>query len=795
MKKLLFVQILFVLCLSLYAYQWTYNFDQPIIKDGQVIMNSCVQNIRNFDPSIAIKPVRLLLPYQQTASSLHISYSNPVEIEGEYEIKPVAPVGRLSVESPHNRMMFSSVYQKDEFYPAKTRGNDFRMQYKNGHPILITNIFPVEYNPVTKKVRYYQNITLNIDTETQVQDLYRHDVRIDKSIRVLLDNPDLLSSYPQTDRDEDDYDYLVISPSSLLSSLGSLTSFNLSRALKTNVVTKESIINSTDGIDFPERIRNYIKQEYLNHGIHYVLLAGDDELLPHRGFRSQIMDYGTDYYDETDIPADMYFSCLDGTWRNDGSEYYGESGSEDLLYEVYTARLAVDSAIEMNNLSAKIINYSISPVNNSITKNLLVGEHLWGPPDFPTHTWGQAYMDEFLGECTANNYTTHGFTENWNTETLYDVDEEWDGDDLINLIDEHNPVWIDHLGHSNVTYNMKLTTNSVSTVNFTNDGVNDNYFIIYSQGCYSGSFDNRDPNGFYYNEDCIGEKFTTIAKAAVAYVGNSRYGLGSPYDTNGSGQVYHRYFHDALFANDIHSIEMMNAYSKEITAPLILETNISLEPYFGQCKWIAYCVNVLGDPALSIWTAPAQELDLVLADSINVESPFIFTTIPYAQIAFYNSSNTYVLSAQADSMGYFSLFDAFPSLSTYLSQNTQDTYYLSVKSDNYYPFKKTLHVNTTSNDILPTIAQISNLKNYPNPFNPSTSISFDLSKEAFVNLSIYNAKGQKVNTLINQYLPKDHHQIKWNGQDETQNSLGSGIYFYKLSVGEKQIIKKMLLLK
>ncbi len=795
MKKLLFAQLLFIICLSLNAYQWTYHFEQPDIIDGKVMMNSCVQNIRNFDPAIAIKPVRLLLPYQQSATSLQITYSNPVELDGEYEIKPVAPVGRISVEPTQIRMMYSSVYQKDEFYPAKTRSNDFRMQYKNGHPILITNVFPVEYNPVSKKIRYYQNITLNIETETQIQSLYRHDIRIEKAIKVLLDNPDLLDSYPQTQRNEDDYDYLVISPSILLNNLGSLTSFNLSRALKTKVTTKEEIVNSMMGIDTPEKIRNYIKQEYIDHGIQFVLLAGDNELLPHRGFRSQIMDYGIDNYDETDIPADMYFSCLDGTWKNEGSEYYGESGSEDLFYEVYTARFAVDSANEMDNLSVKTINYSLSPVNNSITNNLLVGEHLWGPPQFPTDTWGQAYMDEFLGECTANNYTTQGFTENWNTETLYDVDGEWQGSDLINIIEEHRPVWIDHLGHSNVTYNMKLGSNSVNNNNFTNDGVNENYFIIYSQGCYSGSFDNRDPNGFYYNEDCIGEKFTTIAKAAVAYIGNSRYGLGSPYDTNGSGQVFHRYFHDALFANQIHSVEMMNAYSKEINASLILETNIYLEPYFGQCKWIAYCVNVLGDPALSIWTAPAQELDLVLADSISLDNPYNFTTLPYAQIAFYNSASSYVLSAQADSMGYFSLFDAFPTLSNHLSQNAQDTYYLSVKSDNYYPYKKTLHVNTTANDLTPEVAQFVNVNNYPNPFNPSTTISFDLSKDAFVNLSIFNAKGQKISTLINQYLVKDHHQIKWNGQDEQQNSLGSGIYFYKLSVGEKQIIKKMLLLK
>lgn len=88
-------------------------------------------------------------------------------------------------------------------------------------------------------------------------------------------------------------------------------------------------------------------------------------------------------------------------------------------------------------------------------------------------------------------------------------------------------------------------------------------------------------------------------------------------------------------------------------------------------------------------------------------------------------------------------------------------------------------------------------QNYPNPFNPETTISFSLITEntEYTELTIYNIKGQKVKTLLNEHLTKGNHSIVWNGKDDNNNPVTSGIYFYKLSAGSKTTVKKMLLLK
>jgi hypothetical protein len=89
-----------------------------------------------------------------------------------------------------------------------------------------------------------------------------------------------------------------------------------------------------------------------------------------------------------------------------------------------------------------------------------------------------------------------------------------------------------------------------------------------------------------------------------------------------------------------------------------------------------------------------------------------------------------------------------------------------------------------------------NLSNYPNPFNPTTTISFSVSQTpSFVNLEIFNVKGQKVKTLVNEKLVTGIHQVVWNGDDESNKSVSSGIYFYKLKSGKYTSIKKMILLK
>lgn len=87
-------------------------------------------------------------------------------------------------------------------------------------------------------------------------------------------------------------------------------------------------------------------------------------------------------------------------------------------------------------------------------------------------------------------------------------------------------------------------------------------------------------------------------------------------------------------------------------------------------------------------------------------------------------------------------------------------------------------------------------KAYPNPFNPTTTIMFNLPNESNVNLEIYNVKGQKIKSLIhNQQIESGRNEVSWNGKDEEEKPVSSGVYFYKLETNSNLTVHKILLLK
>jgi hypothetical protein len=86
-------------------------------------------------------------------------------------------------------------------------------------------------------------------------------------------------------------------------------------------------------------------------------------------------------------------------------------------------------------------------------------------------------------------------------------------------------------------------------------------------------------------------------------------------------------------------------------------------------------------------------------------------------------------------------------------------------------------------------------QNYPNPFNPATSIAYSLDARAHVTIDIYNVLGRKVRTLINDTQPAGSYQVVWDGTDQTGRAVATGLYLYRLQIGERAATKKMILLK
>jgi photosystem II stability/assembly factor-like uncharacterized protein len=129
---------------------------------------------------------------------------------------------------------------------------------------------------------------------------------------------------------------------------------------------------------------------------------------------------------------------------------------------------------------------------------------------------------------------------------------------------------------------------------------------------------------------------------------------------------------------------------------------------------------------------------------------------------------------------------------SYLDQSTNGgKFYYRLKQidfDGQFHYSNSIEVTT-----LPTVYSLS--QNYPNPFNPSTTIKFQIPKQERVVLEIYNSLGEKVATLVDEIKDAGFYQSTWNGINNNNNLVSSGVYIYRIIAGDFVVSKKMMYLK
>jgi len=193
-------------------------------------------------------------------------------------------------------------------------------------------------------------------------------------------------------------------------------------------------------------------------------------------------------------------------------------------------------------------------------------------------------------------------------------------------------------------------------------------------------------------------------------------------------------------------------------------------------------INV-NDPPVLIGFSP-QELEFtVYQDSIVtffVEVEDIDSELNYAWFV-----NTYIQTEISDTFIYqFSVLGEFE----IRSEVSDEEYQIDTIWD------VTVEEQVGADNLIPSVTELKS--NFPNPFNPETTISFGLKSDSQVLLQIYNNKGQLIKTLVQKNISAGNHHIIWDGKDDKNNSVSSGIYLYKLNVnGKTEAVRKCLLLK
>lgn len=570
------------------SFSLTYSFSQPVF-ETQTIQNQSysvvtlpmVQNSANpGEPFLPVKSAYILLPPQVTVESIQIQVKNTELFTIDHLIEPMGSIQPISAPIDEDRLPIKDeqIYSSNDFFPSN-RYQQVGIYSSHGYQILVLELYPIWYQPSSNTLSFSNELMVIVETTSSDQDhqLYRSNDKDKQLISNKVDNPEFISLYNSeiSRAASSAYELLIITDETLESPFSELKEFHDTQGIQTMVRTLDDI-----GSDSAADIRAYIKQMYLSEGISYVLLGGDDDVIPAQHLYVSGLDEGTEFY-ETVLPSDLFYACLDGSFNDDGDDLWGErtdgeDGTDvDLMAEVYIGRATVSNVEEADLFVDKTIQFITQYDTIAEKRAVYVGEHLG---EYGIASYGGNYLDQFIDGSTDDGYETAGIpTEEYAPVELYDRDGRWSPQELMDYADL-GVVMINHLGHSNYYYNMKMRTSDVATFE------NDQLFFVYSQGCMAGGFDNK---------DCIAEHMTVKQPfGAVAGIWNARYGWFWAYRTDGDSQRFHREFWDAIFGEEVPTIGMANHDSKEDNLYLINRSCM---------RWVYYETNLFGDPTISFY--------------------------------------------------------------------------------------------------------------------------------------------------------------------------------------------------
>lgn len=604
MKYLLSVLLVFFLFVSTSmasSIEHIYRFVNPTIKsfgDYQTIVFSNTQQTGlPGQPQLPYHAVSLLLPPGEVIDFIEVIGLDEVEMTGSFNLFPTQYDAPISIKTQPQFLKNEAIYNTSTIYPSDALGN-FSTQFLNGFSFAVSVFTPLRYNPASGKLSYYSTVKVIVHTRPDHQaalalkNLSSTD-NVLMRVRAFAQNPAMINQYPLRDLLQT-YQLLIICPNAFVNGFSDLTDYYTSIGISSQIVSTESIYLSASGSDRQEKIRNFIRSEYQNNSIEYVILGGDTNLVPSRGL--YCLAHSSSDYEDYLIPADLYYSAMDGSFDLDADHIYGElTDAADLLPEIAVGRFPIDNAQDLQNMIHKSVTYQTTPIMADMNKPIMIGELLMDDP----LTYGQDYLRLLIDDHTDNGYSTFGIPSATNDiDSLYDewvnppgYNVDWSFSDLTDLINAGSS-FIHHVGHSSETYMMRMNDWDLDNTTFASlNGISHSYGLLYTHGCLCGAFD---------YDDCIAEQAVSMSNFLASGIFNSRYGWFNQGQTEGPSQHLHREFISAIYDPMINSRNLGNAFvmSKIETAPWVDAVG-EFEP--GAQRWVHYDNNILGDPVLRIW--------------------------------------------------------------------------------------------------------------------------------------------------------------------------------------------------
>ncbi|MFA6617748.1 MAG: C25 family cysteine peptidase [Candidatus Neomarinimicrobiota bacterium] len=772
--SLMLVLLFSILIAGEYSYE--FNFSRPdfVQKNGHFLleMEGCMQGGVGGEPLLPHHAFSILLPPGETLGSIELKTFNKRSYPLMLELLPKQPDRPLSMGKSGKFFKKELIYEQEKYLSRNIKAD---VQYLGGAAIVSGAIIPMEYFPKQRKIDLSEKLELIIKTIPNGQGLKLNANSIEK-LKSFINNPEILNEYLVSTIDESE-SMLIISSKEYETVFDTLIAHYAKYGIRTEFMPISDIYKNYSGIDTPEIIRNAIKEFYIQNGLDYVLIGGNTGIVPTRGLSCEV-NSGGEILSSDNIASDLYYVALDGNWDSNGNGIYGEYNDStgfdeaDLFPELSIGRFPAANLEEMQNMINKSLRYQLSPIVDEMDKHVFFGEFLYHDP----LSWASDYMELLIGYREDNGYKTQGLPENLRITKWYDEDSLsfWNEATVKEEL-ASGYSFLHHDGHANTDYMMKFSYHELNDSDFVSvNGIDHTRPIFYSHGCNCGGFDL--PN-------CIASKIVTSPYISVGGVFNSRYGWFNEGQTEGPSIHLHREFENAIYGQHYTHFGKALTLSRIATVPWVTALGQHEQ---NALRWNFYTINVLGDPAMRIYSQRPVEAE------INYD----LSQLHLAQIKAQIFKDGYAMEnaglAVLDTSGQLLAFaesDASGSVTVNLPTAPLDGEVLTcyVSGENILLSDTTIVSAKSSIDPLDSYALLST---YPNPFNPDVTVSFSIPEELDVNINLYDMSGKFVDKVFSNKKRAGTYEIVYHAKD-----LPSGIYLCRMDLGKTAITRKIILLK
>ena len=618
---------------------------QQIGQDGnlydiiELSSGDCIEKLGQ--PSLPSLIKQFVIPYNVKVKDIDIIIKEKQKLPGEYNIFPEQEELKtdLKLTDPIFIQGDKKIYNSNQIFPMKSVDIVNEGFFGNDH-IIALSFCPFQYIPNKGKLQFLSEVQIQLSFETTNKD-YLKKVQSETSakmhdslVRLIAENDNDMARFrPEIDtiplNQQDDYltQYLIITNEELAPAFELLQQHKTKLGIPTEIVLVSDIEEISWGEDTQAKIRNYIKDRYATDDIVYVLLGGNETIVPVR----YAYNYNTVVQKEPwqQFVCDLYYSDLTGEWEVDGDGIYGEPNHDDpdIYPEVFVGRIPASYPEEVIAWTNKLITFEMNPsrgivcndnqnsndddpskipnqqiVNNynHLTKALFIAaDHLTDQPALVSQVFPDYFFCdidscvEYPSGSDPNPTSPHGY------EVINTINQGWQ---FINVLCHGNPD-----NYASMAANLNEQPKSYvwgdreridgSEIPVHNGALSDlipySPTITYSIACDNAWIDwSNCPYGWIVarSNRSMGEAAVLLAeKADVAYIGNSRYGwVGTSYKLMKS-------FYQLVFDSTIWPDE----YEPCLEIGVIHNVHKVFHPTYRDLN---YGLLLLGDPSMRVWS-------------------------------------------------------------------------------------------------------------------------------------------------------------------------------------------------